>query len=324
MYITISSGGFVTDSRPSREHKGCSLTQIVPDYTVIDIETTGLDSSFDEIIELAAIRIRKGNPESSFSSFVKPLNPVDDFITDLTGITNDMLSDAPDIKHILPRFAEFIGQDILLGHNVNFDINFLYDNFLTHLKKPLENDFIDTMRLSRRLFPELAHHRLDTLVDYFHILSGQAHRALADCEATNSVYTHIAQHVEDNSIDLSAIFAKKKYATKASDISATVDTFDETHPLFGKVCVFTGTLERMVRRDAMQIVVNLGGICGDSVTAKTNYLVLGNNDYCSTIKDGKSSKQKKAESLILKGKDLAIISENVFYDMINDWQTISK
>jgi len=60
----------------------------------------------------------------------------------------------------------------------------------------------------------------------------------------------------------------------------------------------------------------LGGINGDGVTSKTNYLILGNNDYCSNIKDGKSNKQKKAEELILKGQELQIISENVFYDLL--------
>lgn len=320
MYITISSDGHFVDSRPSRQSKGHSLTKVVSDYTVIDIETTGLDPSFCEIIELAAIRFRGGKPVNSFSSLVRPSEPLDDFITDLTGITNDMLSDAPDIKAALPRFAEFIGQDVLVGHNVNFDINFLYDNFLSYLDRPLSNDFIDTMRLARRLFPDLGHYKLVSLVIFFHIQHDQAHRALSDCEATGAVYAHIVQYVNENSLDLSAIFSKRRYDTKAADISATVDSFDEDHPLFGKVCVFTGALERMVRRDAMQIVVNLGGICGDNVTAKTNYLILGNNDYCATIKGGKSSKQKKAEALILKGKDLSIISENVFYDMISDYE----
>ena len=69
----------------------------------------------------------------------------------------------------------------------------------------------------------------------------------------------------------------------------------------------------------MQIVANFGGINGDNVTKKTNFLILGNNDYCSSIKDGKSNKHKKAESLILQGNDLIIIPESVFYDMINDY-----
>ncbi len=72
----------------------------------------------------------------------------------------------------------------------------------------------------------------------------------------------------------------------------------------------------MVRKDAAQLVANLGGILGDGVTKKTNFLVLGNFDYCSTIKEGKSSKHKRAEQLILKGQDLQIIPESVFLSMV--------
>ena len=86
----------------------------------------------------------------------------------------------------------------------------------------------------------------------------------------------------------------------------------------GKPACLRETLEKMARKDAMQIVVDLGGLVGNSVTKKTNYLILGNNDYCSSIKGGKSSKQKKAESLKLAGNDIEIISENVFYDMISE------
>ena len=87
--------------------------------------------------------------------------------------------------------------------------------------------------------------------------------------------------------------------------------------MYQKVCCFTGKLENLQRKDAMQLVVDLGGIVANSVTKKTNYLILGNNDYCPTIKDGKSSKQKKAEKLKLSGQDIDIISENTFYEMLN-------
>ena len=72
----------------------------------------------------------------------------------------------------------------------------------------------------------------------------------------------------------------------------------------------------MSRKDAMQLVVDFGGSVGDNVTKKTNYLILGNNDFCQSIKDGKSNEQKKAEDLILKGHDIEILSENVFYDLV--------
>ena len=103
------------------------------------------------------------------------------------------------------------------------------------------------------------------------------------------------------------------------DILGSFRTINIVSPIDGKVCVFTGALEKMLRKDAMQLIANLGGINGDSVTSKTNFLILGNNDYCASIKDGKSSKHKKAEQLILKGQDIQIIPETVFYDMVNEF-----
>jgi len=302
--------------RSVRELKGSSMIALLADYIVLDIETTGLDPTYDEIIELAAVRVRNNAIDGTFTSLVKPDYPIDDFISELTGITNDMLCDAPSLSAVLPDFLRFVGNDTLVGHNVNFDINFIYDQADLLSLPPFKNDFIDTMRLSRKLFPDLTNHKLATVSSHLNVPQPAAHRAMADCEVTNSVYQAIAQYVSSSSIDLASRFAPKPYV-KAADIHAETDQFDEDSPFYGKVCVFTGALERMVRRDAMQIVANMGGICGDGVTAKTNYLILGNNDYCSSIKDGKSSKQKKAEALILKGKDISIISEDVFYDMIS-------
>lgn len=320
MFLTLSFrqdgslNSYITQKKNAREFKGKSLTELVPDYTVIDIETTGLDPNFDEIIEVSAIRVRSHETVDTFSTLVKPTNEIDEFITELTGITNEMLESAPPIASVLPDFMLFLGSDILIGHNVNFDINFLYDEALYLQLSPLRNDFVDTMRLGRKLFPNMPNHKLATMAKELHIKQVTAHRALADCETTKAIYSAIIEYVNQNSIDWNFVFAR--HNLHASDIHAQTDHFDPDSPFLGKVCVFTGALERMVRKDAMQIVANLGGICADGVTAKTNFLILGNLDYASNIKDGKSSKQKKAESLILKGKDLTIISEEVFYDMI--------
>ena len=201
-----------------------------------------------------------------------------------------------------------------------FDINFLYDSFKKILDIPFSNDFIDTMRLSRKAFPEMNHHRLTDMVTVLNIPQNNFHRALSDCYSTLACYEGIFNYVNktDNIDDFINSFRKK--SNKSTDLH-TITTenteFDETHPLFGKRCVFTGTLEKMKRADAAQIVVDLGGFCDNGVTKKTNYLILGNNDYCKTIKDGKSSKQKKAEEYKLCGIDIDIIPENVFYDMID-------
>ena len=96
------------------------------------------------------------------------------------------------------------------------------------------------------------------------------------------------------------------------------DVFDEMHPLYQKRCVFTGQLDKFDRHTAMQYVANVGGICKNGVTKETNYLILGDNSYCASIKGGKSSKQKKAEDMILKGLDIKIIPETTFYQLLRN------
>ena len=120
-----------------REHKGDSLLDFPESYTIIDIETTGLDSVHDCIIEVAALKINKGTIENTFSSLVKPNVKIDSFIEALTGISNSDVSKASEPEIVLSQFADFIGDSVLIGHNVNFDINFLYDNFEKYLSKPL-------------------------------------------------------------------------------------------------------------------------------------------------------------------------------------------
>lgn len=291
-------------------NKGNSIIEKLTDFTIVDLETTGLDTNFDEIIELGAVRIRDGIIVDTFQKLVKPQNPIDEFITELTGITNDMLANAATIEEVFPDYISFIGNDVIVGHNVNFDINFIYDTLYWLDKKTFTNDFIDTMRMARKVLKELKHHRLSDLKSYYKIDS-EAHRSIGDCMSTFDIYNLLWKDAENNNID----FNTKKSNLKATDILANGEP-DINNPIYGQTVVFTGTLERMTRRDAMQIVANIGGINGDNVTKKTNLLVLGNGDYQCILKDGKSNKHKKAEQLICAGADLQIISEDVFFDMI--------
>lgn len=304
--------------------KGKSIILFPDEYIVVDIETTGLDTEFNDIIEIGAIHVKDGQEIDSFSELIKPpCGYVDSFITALTGITNEMLKDAPSEEEVLPSFLKFVGHHNIIGHNVNFDINFLYDAIYAHFNKKLQNDFVDTMRISRKLHPDWKHNRLSDLSGYYCVDCSNAHRALRDCRITNECFTALHKEVldtYDNEEQFYDLFKKKyKYHyhknISAKDIVPTTDDFDVDHPLYGKVCVFTGALEKMERKDAMQLVVNCGGIVGDGVTKKTNYLILGNFDY-SNIKDGKSSKLKKAEKYKLEGQDIDILSENVFYDIV--------
>lgn len=303
-----------------RPQKGKSLLAFPRDFVVLDLETTGLFPQYDEIIEVACLRVRDLAVIGSFHSLVHPEYEIDEFITELTGITNEMLSDAPTIDAVLPQIKDYIGDDIIVGHNVNFDINFLYDAFHNIMQLPFSNDYVDTMRLSRRILPTLQHHRLRDMVSYFNISSTGAHRAFCDCESTLSCYRHLLD-IASSSGDIGAYlksFIKVRKSLDLRNITSETTEFDPQHPLFEKHCVFTGALERMTRAQAAQLVVNLGGICDNGVTKKTNFLILGNNDYCKTIKDGKSSKQKKAEQYKVEGFDIEIIPESIFYDLVLD------
>lgn len=171
-----------------RTYKGKSLWAFPDDYTVVDIETNGLSSTTCEIIEISAVRCRGGKSVAVFSTLIKPSRPIDPFITNLTGITDDMVKDAPNITDSLIRFVEFLGDDIILGYNVNFDVNFLYDNMVLHLGKPLTNDFMDVLRLTRKALPHTINHKQTTIAEYLGISIEGAHRAENDCMICNAIY----------------------------------------------------------------------------------------------------------------------------------------
>ena len=306
--ITLGGSGVVAERL-----KGHNLFAFPTNYVVVDLETTGLDPSFDEIIEIAAIRVCKGEVVEEYTSLVKPEQELDEYITELTGITPQMLEAAPSVSEVLPVFLDFVKDDIVVGHNVNFDINFIYDVTMQILKKPFSNNFVDTMRISRRLYPTESHHRLQDLVSRFGLVNQSAHRALADAMQTNLCLQRMNEFATAAGFDI----AKPLSCLRAKDITTSVIEFNEDSPIFGKLFVFTGTLSKFTRAEAMQAVVDRGGQCADSVKKATDFLVIGGFEYCASVKDGKSSKRKKAEKMKLDGSGIEIISENTFLDMLS-------
>lgn len=252
--ITISLNG-ISERLPEKviRNKGKNIIAFPDKYCVIDIETTGLSPDFDSIIEVSGILFEDGQEVAHYTSLVKPDSVYDDgsyideFIEELTGITNEMLSSAPDPKTVLQEFKDFIGDNILVGHNVNFDINFLYDNFKHYLSAIFNNDFVDTMRLSRILHPEESHHRLVDLSERYNIDYSNAHRSLVDCQITELCYEHLKEEIlsQNGSFDIFIEqWKKRRHGLMAADIHSNNTDFDVSHPLYGKVCVFTGTLEK--------------------------------------------------------------------------------
>jgi len=164
-----------------RKNKGKDMFDFPESYTVIDIETTGLSTEENEIIEIGAVKVVDRKVTDEFEVLVKPKKDIiSPEITNITGITPDMLKDAFEIEDALLKFKEFTDGQILLGHNVNFDINFLYDSFEKYTDFYLDNDYVDLLKIARKLSPEFENHKLITVLDKLGIKKDQSHRALSD------------------------------------------------------------------------------------------------------------------------------------------------
>ncbi|MET3616768.1 DNA polymerase-3 subunit epsilon [Peptoniphilus olsenii] len=318
-FFKIENGKRISNPR----NKGKSLNEFPTDFCVLDLETTGLDPYFDEIIEVGIIKVRNNEIIDTYQSLIKPESTftvdgkecyIDEFIVELTGITNEMLKEAPLLKNVFKDIENFIGDDVIVGHNINFDINFLYDFARENGFKEVNNDYWDSMKLARRILRDLKHHRLKDLAEFFDI-NYEGHRSLNDCETTLNIMKLLKIYADDNNIDYLTL--PHIYNADMKNIKCTVENIDVNNYFYEKHICFTGKLETFERKDAAQICVNLGAICDNNVTKKTNILVLGNFDYNATIKD-KSTKLKKAEKLILEGQDLIIMNESLFLNTISE------
>lgn len=153
-------------------------------YIVFDVETTGLSAVYDTIIELAAVRMHKGNVIDTFEQFIDPGHPLSQTTINLTGITDEMVRGSKSEKEVLTMFREFCGEDILVAHNASFDMGFLNTSYEKYDMPEAPNPVIDTLELSRLLHPEMKSHRLNTLSKKYNINLEQHHRAVYDSEAT--------------------------------------------------------------------------------------------------------------------------------------------
>lgn len=160
---------------------------MIKDYVCVDIETTGIRPKWDRIIEIGAVKVRDGKEVDRFSKLIYPGIHIPPRITELTGITDEMLEGKPAIHQVLPRFMEFAGDDFLLGHNIRFDYSFLKQNAI-NLNLKFEKKGMDTLKIARKVLPQLESRALDYLCDFYHIKDENHHRALNDASVTSQLY----------------------------------------------------------------------------------------------------------------------------------------
>lgn len=179
---------FKNNTKPT---KGKYLNRFVDDYVLVDIETTGLSPVYDEIIEIGAIKVKDNKLAEQYNQLIKIDKSLSPFITNLTGITDEMLKGGKLPQTVLEEFVNFVGDNVIIGHNVNFDLGFLCNKCKKYLNYNLTNDYIDTLYLARRLVPDSINYKLGTLAKLFNISYEGAHRGLKDVEITYEVYNHL-------------------------------------------------------------------------------------------------------------------------------------
>ncbi|HLR92067.1 MAG TPA: 3'-5' exonuclease [Atopostipes sp.] len=161
--------------------------QLDNDVTTLDFETTGFSAVNHEIIQIGAVKYKDGEEVDRFERFVEPFYPIPWKITQLTGITTEMVMGAPPIQSSLNELNEFLKGETIVAHNASFDMKFLYENLRRHEIDYEEFKAIDTVKLARKSITGLPNYKLPTLKSFLGINVG-SHNAIEDCLVTGELY----------------------------------------------------------------------------------------------------------------------------------------
>lgn len=291
--------------KKEKTRSGQLLKKTVADYIVLDLETTGLSYQKDKIIEIGIVKVRQHVIVEQYQQLINPEMPISQMITDLTGITNEMVKDAPTIKAVRKQILAMIEDEVILGHNVVFDIQFL--------KKAcgqLHNDYLDTLQYARQAFDGIVNNQLSTLVKAFHLYQN-AHRALADCLATKDLYDLIIDHF--GSIEN---LYKDNFLSHENKLNVYIlNHVHVDHQFLNRNCIITGHLQKMSKKTAQEIIRRSGGTIQKSMNKKVDLVIVGKNPYGNKM----TAKHQKALQLQSEGQKIDIMNEQEFYRII-DWK----
>lgn len=193
-------------------------------FVVFDLETTGAKAPPCRVIEIGAYKIRNSQIEAEFHSLVNPEIPIPAFITALTGISDEMVNEAPLFARIAPKFLEFIGDSVLVAHNASFDIGFLnHEIGRIYESYRMWNPSLCTVQLSRGLLPQIENHKLKTVAAHFAVELINHHRAGPDAKATAEIFINLLDDLEARGVnDLGAarLFCRQRHYAKPNKAAA--------------------------------------------------------------------------------------------------------
>lgn len=197
--FTVDSEGVWSLSAPAATP---SIPLAEEDWVVVDVETTGGSAARgDRVTEVAAVRVAGGEVRETFSTLVNPERPIPSMIVSLTGITQEMVRTAPRFEEVAPAVADILRGRVFVAHNAGFDWGFLCAEMQRATGRRLAGRQLCTVRLARKLLPELPSRSLDALALYFGLQIEARHRALDDAVATAHVLLRFVEALREQEID---------------------------------------------------------------------------------------------------------------------------
>lgn len=309
-------------------------------FVALDLETATSDRS--SICEIGITEVVNGVPQDPRSWLVKPVdNRYDNMNIWIHGITPNDTTNSPSFPEVWTEVKHYLQNKTVVAHNTSFDMYALRDAFDFHKIEYPSFDYYCTLRIARYVFPGCHSYTLDIILNHIGMDLDVHHRADSDsygcaklllkCLETDG---HKLNELEDIYNFHRGTFAPDvfvpqlknrtssqsnknyTYSEAIKDIKAGTYTVDEGNYFYEKTVCFTGTCQFGSRVELLKKVAEVGGIPTNSVTTKTDVLVVGQQDYRVVGADGLSSKQKKAMELLEKGQDIEILSEVDFLSMI--------
>lgn len=304
-------------------------------FIAVDFETA--NSARSSPCEIGLVKVEDFVITERKSFLIRPKENYFDFYnTLLHGIDESMVENEPEFDKIYEILKSDFENFPIIAHNASFDISVLRHTLdLYNIEYP-ETDYSCTYQMSREFFKGLLSFKLNSICSQFGIKLDH-HRSLSDAEACAEIAIRIFKERGVSTFDeISSKFnlrigklvkggykpsaVKNSFGSryKISELIFDATKFQPENPFFGRKVVFTGTLQSMVRREAQIKVMEIGGICGDRVTAETNFLIIGENDYQKFGEGFRSTKINKAEKYLSEGKEIELLTESQFLEMIDN------
>jgi DNA polymerase-3 subunit epsilon len=299
-------------------------------FTAIDFETA--NEKINSVCQVGIVVVKKGKISDRAAWMVRPIdNLFNKFNTYVHGITAEQVENEPEFYEIWPFLNKYLEGQTIIAHNASFDIGVLRSVLDMYGFEYPQAEFVCSVKIAKKVWRDISKHGLKSMAKHLDI-EFTHHDAAEDAFASAEIVRRAAKEMGVNTLEQLLekieIHPGKLYPggylpiRQLNEFNLTkvdIENLDPDHPFYGQTVVFTGKLDSIVRKKAMQNIANVGGICAASINEFTNFLIVGSNDYKRFKDEGlKSRKIKKAEVLIEQGNSIELITEKEFLELLKN------